>query len=455
MRKNKLIEKKREILRVALIISLFIIFIIGFSIKYSNKNIIYGKVKINGIDVSGLEKNQAIQLLKDELRKETLNKEVELYYIEYKRIFTLSEVNGDYNYSEVVEKAFKEGKVQNGIITMFNHFEMRNDKYFYDMEIKYDEIKMKNITEHVSKDLKRPEQNAKLSLNNGKFNITEEVVGLDVSIDKLMDEIGQSLKKEEFKILIPVKEIQPKVTKEVLSKINGELSTYVTYFSSSNINRVENIRLATKSIDGTILYGGESFSFNEATGKRDKENGYRSADVIVKGKLVPGYGGGVCQVSTTLYNAALLSDLDIIERHNHSIPSSYVKKGQDATVSYDYLDLKIKNTYEDPIYIQGISYSNRVVFKLYGNINKFDKSIKIHSEITDVVNYEIETEVDDSLAPGEKKVVQEGRKGYKVKTYKIIYKNNKIVDKILLSNDYYKPSTKIIKVGPKKIDTEE
>ncbi|MBS4537796.1 VanW family protein [Clostridium sp. D2Q-11] len=456
MEKNKVVRKKTKVLKVAVIISLFVfLFIVGFIVKYIDKDIIYGNVKINNIDVSGLEKDEAIDLLKGEVRNDILNTSVELYYNDFKKSFFLKEIDADYNYDEIVEEAFKKGKDGNLISIMFNQFTMRNDKYTYDMEIRFDDDKLREFCKNTSEDIHRPQKDAQLEFDKGKFKIIEETIGLEADEDMLLSHVGQSIKKEEFQILIPVKEIVPKVTREVLSKINGELATYVTYFSSSNTNRVKNIQIATGSINGTILFGGEELSFNDTTGKRSHENGYLPADVIVNGKLVPGYGGGVCQVSTTLYNAALLSNIDIVERHNHSIPSSYVDIGQDATVSYGYLDLKIKNTYNDPIYIQGITYNDRVIFKLYGNANKFDLNIKIQSEVIEAVGYTTKTEIDNSLAPGEKQIIQKGRKGYKVKTYKVIYKDNKVIDRILLSSDYYKPSTQIEKVGPKKSKTEE
>lgn len=145
------------------------------------------------------------------------------------------------------------------------------------------------------------------------------------------------------------------------------IAQYSTYFDSSQVNRTENIRLAAKALDGKLLAPGERFSFNESVGERTAEAGYKVAMIIVGKEFVPGLGGGVCQVSSTLYNAVSLAGLEILERHAHSLEITYVPYGQDATVAYGVLDFKFRNNTEDDLLIRSSVEGGTLTFQLYKN----------------------------------------------------------------------------------------
>lgn len=132
----------------------------------------------------------------------------------------------------------------------------------------------------------------------------------------------------------------------------NEISSFATTIHDKNENRVSNIKTAAEDLDGTVIEPGEIFSFNDSVGRRTKDKGYKEAPIFVNGEKSKGVGGGVCQVSTTLYNAALEADLEIIERHRHSRKVSYVEEGKDATVVYNSKDLRFKNTKDYPIEIR-------------------------------------------------------------------------------------------------------
>ncbi len=150
-----------------------------------------------------------------------------------------------------------------------------------------------------------------------------------------------------------------------LTVVKGPVSQYSTNFNSTLVNRTENIRTAAKALDRIQLAPGERFSFNEIVGKRTTEAGYKEAPIISGDTFIPGIGGGVCQVSTTLYNAVVLADLEILERHHHSLPVDYVPPGQDATVSYPSLDFKFRNTLDTFLQIRSYVEGDTLTFKLY------------------------------------------------------------------------------------------
>ena len=144
------------------------------------------------------------------------------------------------------------------------------------------------------------------------------------------------------------------------------IAQYSTRFDTSLVNRTENIRLAAKTLDGKQLAPGERFSFNESVGRRTAEAGYKEAMIIVGDKFTPGLGGGVCQVSSNLYNAVFLAGLEILERHHHTLPVDYVPPGRDATVSFPFLDFKFRNITNTYLLIRSFVEGNTLTFQLFG-----------------------------------------------------------------------------------------
>ncbi len=168
------------------------------------------------------------------------------------------------------------------------------------------------------------------------------------------------------KLTIPLHDVLPTVTPAHLGRINTLLATYSTGLGSSSRNRRHNIRLACEAIDGTVLRPGELFSYNQTVGPRSERAGFRTAPVIIHGELVPGTGGGICQVSTTLYNAALLADLKVVRRSHHQFPVHYVPPGRDATVAFGSLDLRFANSLPSPVALEVKQQGSRVVVHVYG-----------------------------------------------------------------------------------------
>jgi len=190
------------------------------------------------------------------------------------------------------------------------------------------------------------------------------------------------------------------------------------------------------------------FSFNGVTGLRIEENGYQEAPVIFEGELVPGIGGGVCQVSSTLYNAVLYSNLEIVERHNHTIPSAYITMGRDATVTDRYLDLRFRNNSDSYIYIASWIEGNRIYAAVYGKKREEDIKVNIRTEIIQQIETTTDIVVDPSLMPGESIVEKEERKGYRIKAYRQVIKDGVPETDEVLSVDFYRPEKGLIRMAP-------
>lgn len=317
-----------------------------------------------------------------------------------------------------------------------------SEEYFEEMVEKY-----------YSKPIKKA-SNAKFTRKNKQFQVIEEVRGVELDKDKLYKDLQKAIGEGKKEIDIPVKEIIPEITKKdmekIVNEINNVIGSYTTHFNSSQVDRSHNIRLAAQSIDGTILAPGEIFDYNRTTGRRTKENGYREATVISNGEFVTGVGGGVCQGSSTLYNAALLANLEIIERHPHGLAVSYIPLSRDAAVSWGYQNLRFKNTTNNYIYIEAIAGKDYVTFNIYGE--KKDVEVVIESERLETISPSVVKVKDNTLPVGEEKVVKQGQNGYRSQAWKIVKKDGKVISRERLSKDYYKPSNKVVNVGTKVIE---
>ena len=272
--------------------------------------------------------------------------------------------------------------------------------------------------------------------------------GLDFDIS--MDEAKEMLKTYQEQYTIPLKVTYPSVsTNDIGSEAFPDLlSSFRTSFTSSNSNRSTNIRLSSEKINGTVLMPGETFSFNQVVGKRTPEAGFKPATAYSNGEVVQEYGGGICQVSSTLYNAVLYANLEITERTNHGYKPTYVDPGLDATVSWGGPDFKFTNNRDYPIRIV-CDTSNKILnIYIYGLKRDTDYKVVLDAQYVSTVNYKTVYQRDSSLASGQSRVIQSGSNGCKTATYKYLYDaNGTLVSSECISRDTYNPHNKIIAVG--------
>ena len=288
-----------------------------------------------------------------------------------------------------------------------------------------------------------------------KLSIKKETIGRKLDVDtnqKLIEDY--IVKRLSGEIKLRVDEKIPKIRYENIKDIKDVLASFSTMFSRHHPDRCHNIELACKKLNGTILAAGEVFSMDKALGPRTVENGYKEAPIILKNELIPGAGGGVCQVTTTLYGAVLRTDLEVVERKHHSMPLGYVEPGQDATISEGYIDFKFKNSRDYPICINAFVEDNRLVIRVYGKKNSNDHLVKIKSEIVEEIFPETEEYIiDDSVPDGEVVYEREAKLGLKVIVYREIYnRQGKLLDVEKISEDVYMPVRAKIKVNKNYYD---
>ncbi len=255
-----------------------------------------------------------------------------------------------------------------------------------------------------------------------------------------------------LKIDLVAKPAEAAITYKMLSAINGELSSFVTYYMVGA--RGDNVALAASRINGTVLMPGQVFSYNKTVGPRVASDGFKPAPVIIDGQLKPGMGGGVCQPSSTLYNAVLLAGLKVVERVHHGFPVHYLPPGRDATVAYGAIDFQFENSSKWPIYISAHGNGGVLQFTLFGHKIPGQTIEMVHA-YTHYGDVPVETVPDYSLRPGQRETERDGHPDIRALWYRITKLDGRVISREPLMTHYY-PFPTVVDVGavrPKVVST--
>ncbi len=285
---------------------------------------------------------------------------------------------------------------------------------------------------------------------DGKYEFEKEINGIKLNYDETKRIIEQN-RKNNADYTIPAQITKAAVTVESLEKklISHTIASYSTNYASSDRNRAHNIELAASKINGTVLNPGERFSYNTVVGPRTAAAGFKNAHVYEGNKIVDGMGGGICQVSSTLFNTVLYADLKIVKRTNHSMPVGYVPLGRDATVSYGLVDFVFENDKTYPVKIAA-SCANRTLTVSAVGVTDMDYKIELYTETVATSAYPTREVENAALKSGQTTVMQNGSNGATVNTYKIYKRNGVQYDKKFVAKSVYNPIEKIVAVSKKQ-----
>lgn len=371
-------RKKLLFIGICLVLVLMIIGIGTLVFCTQDRGVFFPQVSVHGIPLSGLTPEEGKKRLEDQIHRE-LTKDVSFQIPGEKQALKLQlrTLGMTYNLQEALDEAWNIGREGNFIAKTIHRLKARVG-YEIPLKVAWDDVVLHETLTTSFRTYNIAPKDASFEVTDENMMlILPEHVGREVELDALTQEIKKldldrkALNEPELPtIAVPFhSNIQPSVTANELEalKITGAVSRYTTLFDSGQLNRTENIRLASKALDKKILAPDEVFSFNQSVGERTVEAGYKEAMIIEGDVFTPGLGGGICQVSSTLYNAVILGHLEVTERHPHSLPISYVPPGQDATVSYPVLDLKFKNNSGGYLLIRSHVEGNSLTFELYGN----------------------------------------------------------------------------------------
>ena len=287
------------------------------------------------------------------------------------------------------------------------------------------------------------------------FTVYPEVEGVDFDVE-VAKKMIEAENKEEY--IIQLKITKPKVTIDQIGPeaFPDQLSTFKTRYDASDKDRTTNLILACKKLDGKVIMPGETFSYNATLGPRSTATGYKNAKVYENGEVVDGIGGGICQISSTLYNAALMADMEIVERRNHQFVTSYVGAGRDATVVYGLTDFKFKNTRKYPIKLKASSTGGIATIAIFGiKEEEREYTYTFKTNTISTIPFTTKYVEDASLQPGQEVVKQKGANGLVTQTYMTKMKNGKVISSQLLSKDTYSAMQKIIRRGKAKTTVQE
>ncbi len=428
-----------------------VVVVIGFTCLgmyywFSSSKTFAAGVEIGGVLVEDYSKEQAVAALGKSL-EEFYAAKVTFYKDDYSLESKMGDLCEPASALEIVDRIWEQENSRSWQAKAANLASGKNISYPVPVEINADK-KASLAAEWESKWGKAP-QDASLDVDdlNGLV-VVPGIAGYKVDIEQIFSGLPQTINKvEPLRLPVIIASVQPRVSADILQNM-GELGSFSTYFNTGEINRSHNLRKAAASINKKVLEPGAVFSFNETVGQRTMEKGYLDAMVIVGNKFEPGLGGGICQVSSTLYNASLLAGLEIVERHNHNLAVAYVQVGRDATVNYGLQDYRFKNNTDRPIYIRVMTSGGKLLVNIYGN-TEYKQHIEISSIIDKTLDFSTVTELDETLAPGQEVVNNKGQLGYVARSFRTFYdKNGKIVRTEQLDTDTYRPLNRLILKGP-------
>ena len=444
---NKILNiNKKVLITLALILMLLFISVMYFTEEYTNPYMHRG-VRIEDIDVSSLSKEEALKEVKSVTDEMIKNKVVNFTYEDISVPVPLRDFGYKLNLEDAINKAYSYGRSDN---LFYNYLDIIKGYIFkknFVAKADIDDAKREEVILNIGNKIFKKALDAYPIINeDGSVTIKDSEIGRYMDINEAKDLINLDILHED-KIELPVYKTEPKIYSNYYEGINKKLGDFETDYSSSVKNRKENIRLAASKFNNMKLNPGDEISFNDVVGEISEKTGFKSATVIVGGEYESGIGGGICQVSTTLYNSLILSDLEITERHNHSRPIHYVDLGTDAAVARGYKDLKFKNNTNNPILILSEANGEKLNFKVLGNGSDRDYEVKIIPQLLGTVSPGVDTIYSDALPDGESTVRESGARGYSYKTYKEIIKNGEVVEKKEISKSYYVPKDKVVVVG--------
>lgn len=421
-------------------------------------NVIENGTMINGVNVGGMDYYDAEKLIYDVFKEKSENFSLTLKYKDKTWTFDKDDFKVNSEIHTIIEEAQKRNEIVESYEKQTETLkDLQNDGASVNVAFNYIFVGLDEKIDEIIKEIEIEPVNSEIKFNaqnSNPFEVTEHKNGLRVNKEQLYFDINEQFNKtNNVEVEIKTFEQVADVTKQENLENTTQISTFVTYVSDSTGGRKSNVKKALDCFNGFVVEPNETVSFNKVTGPHTLDNGYKIATIIYNGRYVDGVGGGICQASTTLYNALLLADAEILEVHKHTLPVKYVPLAMDAMVSDYVADLKFKNVSDEPLYIQTVCDSESVRVNIYGK--KLDKEIKTRSETLETIKHTGDKIVPDTNKEYSDKVLFKGeqyrltypRNGYEAKAYVEYYVDGKKVEEKEIRHEIYKPQNGIVVEG--------
>jgi len=411
---------------------------------------IYTHVYIHGVPVGGMNREEAIAVLMEQFQSRLESRKIS--YIlnnEIKAEFTFAEFGATFDFSALVDTALEYSHVGN-LTRRASRLLGRPYEITHAPQFTFNPECMEDVMMRLSQKLDNQPINASLTLEHGSFIIKEEQIGSGVDIESAATATREALNRlEDGMVELNVIVIQPSYTVAHFDFQKSSLGHYETPYATGDDPRIRNVRRAAERINNQVIYPNQTFSAGAIVAANNPDSGYEAAIVLVRGEPVEDIGGGVCQVVTTLYNAVLLAELEIVQRHNHSARVSYAGLGFDATVAGDYFDLKFKNNTPHPILIVSRTENSMLSVTIYGYESRDpERTIRFEARQMELIQPEPYREmIDPNIPVGEQRVTLESQMGYRIEVFKHVYMYGELVEEIKINESIYKPLQGVIAIG--------
>ena len=427
---------------------------LGMTVEAKGEDIILKGVYIDNLDLSGMTATEAKEAV-DQMVEERLETAITLYCANNSEVvITPLQLGMTWNNPEIIEEAAAMGRVGN-VIERYK-FKKDLERENYVMHTTYT-LDTELLNELIEEDCVAFNQDAvDLALNrvNGEFLITEGKQGIHLDVDAAKKMVQDFVLNEwdgsETTLTLPVTIDNPKGSVEELQQVKDVLGSYTTYYTTSSGARVANVENGTRLVNGVTLYPGETFSMLELVTPFTQANGYQMAGSYLNGLVVDSLGGGICQVSTTLYNAVLRAELEISQRSNHSMSVAYVPLSADAAIAESAgKDFCFTNNTDAPVYVEGITTPDRqVTFNIYGKETRSaGRSVDYVSEVLETIQPTTENIIQDAAQPVGYTKIQSAHVGYKTRLIKVVYENGVETHREVVNKSTYKMVPRTVTVG--------
>lgn len=408
-------------------------------------------VYVEELNVSGMTKEEAKAAIQEYVEGKSEEK-ITLSVGENELNVSRSDLGVRWVNEDVVEEAVRLGKSGNLIKRYKATKDLQFDNKVYDLEYTADPSMIQTIVSEKCTKYNQKATNVGLKKTSSGFQVIDGKQGIVVNEETAPEEILKFIESdysaENTKVAVPTKISEPIGSAEELAKVKDLLGTFQTSFKSSNADRSKNVRTGAGHIDGTVLYPGETFSTYEYVNPFTIENGYAMAGSYLNGKVVDSLGGGICQVSSTLYNAVLMAELEVVERSPHSMMVTYVQESADAAIAGTYKDFKFKNSTNAPIYIEGYTTDGKqIIFNIYGEETRpSNRTIKYTNKVLESIPAVTQLVADPGQGIGYR-VVESGHNGCKAELYKEVYVDGVLQSSEKVNKSNYQVSNRTIYYG--------
>ena len=410
-------------------------------------------VSIDKLDVSGMTREEALAAL-ESYEKNLGGQSIKLGIGDNVIEAKLSDLGVTFDNEDLVDEAIGVGHAGNIVKRYKDQKDLQHSGKTFPLSWQTNEDTVRTYVENNCTKYDKKAQNASLTRENGAFNFVAGTEGLELNVDSavrtISDYLENSWTSDNTEVLnLETQVTEPEGSAEELANIKDLLGSFTTSFSTSGSNRCKNVSSGASHINGTVLYPGEEFSAYETVSPFTEANGYAMAGSYLKGEVVDSMGGGICQVSTTLYNAVLRAELNVTERSPHSMTVHYVDLSEDAAIAGTYKDFKFVNSTEYPIYIEGYTTSDKkITFNIYGKETRDkNRTISFESQMVSETPATTILQEDAGQGIGYKAVSSKGSSGYVAELYKIVKVNGVETDRIKVNKSTYKGTNRVVTYG--------